>query len=64
MPRASTLILILAAVFLYALGYSAAVPAAVVLAMALEFAVWKRAVDGQRALRAARIAAGPLRHRR
>lgn len=52
MPRASTLVLLLTAVLLYAIGFSAAVPAAVVLAMALEFAAWKRAADRLRAARA------------
>lgn len=54
MPRASTLILILAAIALYALGMSAAIPAAVVLAMALEFAAWKRAAGRLKAARVAR----------
>jgi hypothetical protein len=58
MPRASTLILILTAVLLYALGFSAAVPAAVMLAMALEFVAWKQAADR---LKAARVVARPAR---
>ena len=61
MPRASTLILILAAVLLYALGFSSAVPAAVVLAMALEFVAWKRAADR---LKAARVPVRAARMRR
>jgi hypothetical protein len=61
MPRASTLVLLLSAVLLYALGFSAAAPAAVFLAMALEFAVWKRAADR---MRTARIVAPRRSYRR
>jgi hypothetical protein len=61
MPRASTLVIILTAVALYALGFSAAVPAAVFLAMGLEFAAWKRASDR---LRAARVVAPRRTYRR
>jgi hypothetical protein len=54
MPRASTLILLLTAVLLAALGFAGAAPAAVFLALALEFAAWKRAADSLRAARVAR----------
>jgi len=64
MPRASTLILILAAVVLTFSGFGAAAPAALILAMALEFAAAKREADRQRALREARIVARPARYRR
>jgi len=64
MPRASTLILILAAVVLTALGFTGIAPAAVFLALGLEFAAWKRENDRQRALREARVVARPARYRR
>lgn len=64
MPRSSTLILILAALVLAACGFTGMAPVAVILAMALEFAAWKREADRQRALREVRIVARPVRYRR
>ena len=61
MPRASTLVLLLTAALLAMLGYAGAAPAAVFLAMALEFAAWKRAQDR---LRAARVVAPRRPYRR
>lgn len=64
MPRASTLILILAAVALTAFGFTGLAPVAVLLALGLEFAAWKREFDRQQALREARVVARPARHYR
>lgn len=61
MPRASTLILLLTAVLLAALGFTGAAQAAVFLALALEYTAWKRAADS---LRTARIARPRRPHRR
>ena len=56
MPRQSTLVILLATVVLYAIGFSGAVPAGIFLAMGLELVVWKRASDRVRAMRLARVA--------
>ena len=64
MPRASTLILILAAVALTAFGFTGVAPVAVLLALGLEFTAWKREADRKQALREARIVARPSRQRR
>jgi hypothetical protein len=64
MPRASTLVLILAAVVLTAFGFTGIAPFAVLLALGLEFTAWKREADRLAALREARIVARPSRYRR
>jgi hypothetical protein len=46
---------LLATVVLYAVGLSAAIPAALCLALGLEAIAWKRAADQAAALRLARI---------
>jgi hypothetical protein len=64
MPRASTLILIFAAIALYAVGFTGIAPVAAILALALEFAAHQREADRRNALREARIVARPVRYRR
>jgi len=54
MPRASTLIFILSALVLYAIGLTTPATAALFLAMALELVVWKRASDQLREARVVR----------
>jgi len=56
MPRASTLVFILAAVVLYAIGLSLPAQAALFLAAGLELMVWKRAADKARELATVRVA--------
>ncbi len=63
MPRPSTLIILLSTVVLVALGFAAAAPAGIALALTFELAAVKRAADRERALRPARVAR-PLRRRR
>lgn len=63
MPRTSTIVILLATVVLYALGWSAAVPAGLCLAMGLEAVAWKRAADQRDQMRLARVAR-PTRHMR
>lgn len=63
MPRPSTLIILLSTVVLVALGFAAAAPAGIALALTFELAAAKRAADRERALRPARVAR-PLRRRR
>lgn len=66
MPRASTLVFILAAVVLYAIGLTMPAQAALLLAAGLEMVVWKRAADKLREARVATAArtARPVRRRR
>lgn len=54
MPRASTLVFILAAVVLYAVGLTMPAQAALFLAAGLELMAWKRAADKLREARVAR----------
>jgi hypothetical protein len=63
MPRPSTVVILLSTVALFALGFAAAVPAGIALALTFELAAYKRAADRERALRPVRIAR-PLRRRR
>jgi hypothetical protein len=63
MPRPSTVVILLSTVALLALGFAAAVPAGIALALTFELAAYKRAADRERALRPVRIAR-PLRRRR
>lgn len=63
MPRPSTLIILLSTVVLVALGFAAAAPAGIALALTFELAAVKRAADRERALRPVRVAR-PLRRRR
>lgn len=63
MPRSSTLVILLASVVLAAFGFAAALPAGIVMALALELLVWKAEADRQRELRLARVAR-PVRSQR
>jgi hypothetical protein len=63
MPRPSTLVILLSTVVLAILGFAAAVPAGIALALTFELAAVKRAADRERALRPVRVAR-PLRRRR
>jgi hypothetical protein len=63
MPRPSTIVILLSTVALLALGFAAAVPAGIALALTFELAAYKRAADREHALRPVRIAR-PLRRRR
>jgi MFS superfamily sulfate permease-like transporter len=63
MPRPSTLVILLSTVVLAFLGFAAAVPAGIALALTFELAASKRAADRERALRPVRVAR-PLRRRR
>jgi hypothetical protein len=63
MPRPSTLIILLSTVVLVALGFAAAAPAGIALALTFELAAVKRAADRERVLRPVRVAR-PLRRRR
>jgi hypothetical protein len=63
MPRPSTIVILLSTVVLAALGFAAAVPAGIALALTFELAEYKRAADRERALRPVRVAR-PLRRRR
>jgi hypothetical protein len=63
MPRASTLIFILAALVLYAIGATTPAQFAFILAMGCEAVVWKRASDKLRAARIARTIRPPYRRR-
>ena len=63
MPRPSTIIILLTTAALYILGFAAAVPAGIALALTFELAASKQAADRERALRTARVAR-PLRRRR
>lgn len=63
MPRQSTIVILLSTVVLLALGFAAAVPAGIALALTFELAAYKRAADRERAPRPVRIAR-PLRRRR
>ena len=62
MPRPSTIIILLSTVVLCVLGFAAAVPAGIALALTFELAASKRAADRERALRPVRVAR-PLRRR-
>jgi MFS superfamily sulfate permease-like transporter len=62
MPRPSTIIILLSTLILVVLGFAAAVPAGIALALTFELAASKRAADRERALRPVRIAR-PLRRR-
>jgi hypothetical protein len=53
----------LSTIVLAALGFAAAVPAGIALALTFELAAYKRAADRERALRPVRVAR-PLRRRR
>jgi hypothetical protein len=63
MPRPSTVVILLSTVALAALGFAAAVPAGIAMALTFELAAYKRAADRERALRPVRVAR-PLRRRR
>jgi MFS superfamily sulfate permease-like transporter len=63
MPRPSTFVILLSTVVLAVLGFAAAVPAGIALALTFELAAVKRAADRERALRPVRVAR-PLRRRR
>jgi MFS superfamily sulfate permease-like transporter len=63
MPRPSTIVILLSTVALVALGFAAAVPAGIALALTFELAASKREADRERALRPVRVAR-PLRRRR
>jgi hypothetical protein len=63
MPRPSTIVILLSTVVLAVLGFAAAVPAGIALALTFELAAVKRAADRERALRPVRVAR-PLRRRR
>jgi hypothetical protein len=63
MPRASTLIFILAALALYAIGLQTPAHFALFLAMGFELVVWKRASDQLRAARITRTVRPTYRRR-
>jgi MFS superfamily sulfate permease-like transporter len=63
MPRPSTIIILLITVALYVLGFAAAIPAGIALALTFELAASKRVTDRERNLRPVRVAR-PLRRRR
>jgi MFS superfamily sulfate permease-like transporter len=63
MPRPSTIIILLTTIALYVLGFAAAVPAGIALALTFELAASKRGTDRERNLRPVRVAR-PLRRRR
>jgi MFS superfamily sulfate permease-like transporter len=63
MPRPSTLIILLTTVALYVLGFAAAVPAGIALALTFELAASKRTAERERALRPVRVVR-TLRRRR
>jgi hypothetical protein len=63
MPRPSTVIILLSTIVLCGLGFAAAVPAGIALALTFELAAFGRAAGRERALRPVRIAR-PLRRRR
>ena len=63
MPRPSTIVILLSTVVLFVLGFAAAVPAGIALALTFELAASKQAADRERALRPVRVAR-PLRRRR
>jgi len=63
MPRPSTIIILLTTVALYILGFAAAVPAGIALALTFELAASKRVTERERTLRPARVAR-TLRRRR
>ena len=56
MPRPSTIIILLTTVALYILGFAAAVPAGIALALTFELAASKRVAECERTLRPARVA--------
>jgi hypothetical protein len=63
MPRPSTIVILLSTVVLVVLGFAAAAPAGIALALTFELVASKQAADRERALRTARVAR-PLRRRR
>jgi len=63
MPRPSTIIILLTTAALYILGFAAAVPAGVALALTFELAASKRVADRERALRTVRVARTVRRRR-
>ena len=63
MPRPSTIVILLSTVVLAVLGFAAAVPAGIALALTFELAAAKRAADRERALRPVRVARPLRRHR-
>lgn len=63
MPRPSTIIILLTTVALYILGFAAAVPAGIALALTFELAASSRVTDRERSLRPVRVAR-TLRRRR
>jgi flagellar basal body-associated protein FliL len=56
MPRASTLIILLSTVVLLALGFAAAVPVGIALALTFELVARQQAAERERAQRLARVA--------
>jgi len=63
MPRPSTIIILLTTAALYILGFAAAVPAGIALALTFELAASKRVADRERALRPVRVARTVRRRR-
>jgi MFS superfamily sulfate permease-like transporter len=63
MPRLSTVVILLSTVLFAVLGFAAAVPAGIALALTFELAASKRDADRERALRPVRVSR-PLRRRR
>jgi MFS superfamily sulfate permease-like transporter len=63
MPRPSTIIILLTTVALYILGFAAAIPAGIALALTFELAASKRVTERERTLRPVRVARA-LRRRR
>jgi hypothetical protein len=63
MPRSSTLVILIASLALTLFGFSAALPAGIAMALALELVVWKAEADRQRELQLARVTR-PVRSQR
>jgi len=63
MPRPSTIIILLTTAALYILGFAAAVPAGIALALTFELAASKRVTERERTLRPVRVARTVRRRR-
>lgn len=63
MPRASTLVILLSTVVLYALGFAGAVPAGIALALMFELVIRQQAVQRERERSLVRVAR-PVRRMR
>ena len=63
MPRPSTIIILLTTVALYVLGFAAAIPAGIALALTFELAASRRVTGREPTLRPVRVARTPRRRR-